>query len=442
MTVTDVRHPLASETNLASLDKAADDLIAKAEAAYTANDFEAAKGFYLELDGVEKRRDELQALETRRAHHARKAAERTPPATPMRHPEPEQRQAGGERKLIMPGEAFTSLPEFKALHERGLISPSGELSNPLLRLPEMAAKLDYSLLQLKTLVVGNSVSGAGAFVLNDFRPGYVELLQRPRNVLDLINRVRTSSDVVDWVKEILFTNNAAGVAEATATTGTSGTKPESAVNFERVTKPVETIAHWIPITTRALSDAPQMQDIINGRLMTGLDLALENQILTGDGNSPNLLGILNAGILTQATAASENSMDTLLKCMVKIEISGLVMPTDVVLHPTEWQTVRLLRENAATATLGAYLMGPPSQVGPQTIFGLPVTKSLGITDGTGLVGAFTPQTHALFDREEAFIRMGYIDQQFVRNMLTLLAELRAVFAVFRPYGFCSVTGLT
>jgi HK97 family phage major capsid protein len=209
-----------------------------------------------------------------------------------------------------------------------------------------------------------------------------------------------------------------------------------------VTQAVETIAHWIPITTRALSDSPQMQDIINGRLLTGLELTLESQVLTGDGNSPNLLGILNSTILTQATASTENAMDTLLKAAVKIQVSGLVMPTDIVLYPTNWQTLRLLRENAATGTLGQYLMGPPSLPGPMTIFGLPVTLSLGMTSGTGLVGAFTAETHALFDREQAIVRMGYIDQMFVRNMLAMLAELRAAMAVFRPYGFCSVTGLT
>lgn len=432
MTITDVRHPLASETNLASLDRFADDLIAKAEAAYSAGNADEAMKLYLELDGVEKRRGELEALETRRAAAARKAAERTPPATPMRHPEPAERAMGGERKLLRPGEAFVALPEFKALLQ------SGALGNPTLRVPEFGAKLDYSLLSFKTLVVGNSVSGAGAFILPDYQPGYVPLLQRPRTFLDLIARVRTSSDVIDWVKETSFTNNAATVAEATATTGTSGTKPESAINYERATAPVETIAHWIPITTRALSDAPQMQDIINGRLLTGLELTLESQIISGDGTSPNLSGLTDQGIQTQAW--DTDALRSVLKAQTKVEVTGRVMATDVAMHPTEWETVRLLRENAATATLGAYLMGPPSQVGATTIFGLPVTKSLGIPDGTIIVGAFTPQTHALFDREQAFVRTGYIDDQFVRNMLTMLAELRAAFAVFMPNAFCSITG--
>lgn len=434
MTITQTNHPLATENNVEALNRLALDTIGKAEALLNEGKYQEAKSVYLELDGIEKRRDELGEIETMRGRMAREKSRAMAPAQPMRHQE-EQAASGGERKLIMPGQAFINSPEYKAMVQQRAFD------NPQARMPEFGVPLDYSMLSLKTLVVGNSVSGAGAFVLNDFQPGYVDIRQRPRTFLDLIHRVRTSSDTIDWVKEITFTNNAATVAEATATTGTSGTKAESAINYQRVTQAVETIAHWIPITTRALGDAPQMQDIINGRLLTGLDLTLESQIITGDGNSPNLLGILNSSILTQATATTDNTMDTLLKCAVKIQISGLVMPTDIVLHPTEWQTIRLLRENAATATLGQYLMGPPSLPGPMTIFGLPVTLSLGTTDGTGLVGSFTPETHALFDREQAIIRMGYIDQMFVRNMLAMLAELRAAMAVFRPYGFCSVTGL-
>jgi len=431
MTIT-INHPLATETNVESLNRLALDTIGKAEAMLATGNYEGAKGVFADLDAIEKRRDELGQMETMRSRIAQEKSRAATPVTPMRHPEPEQRPMGGERKLMRPGELFTEMAEFRALMQ------SGALGNPTLRVPEFGVKLDYSLLQLKTLVVGNSVSGAGAHILNDFQPGYVPLLQRPRTFLDLIHRVRTSGDTIDWVKEITFTNNAAAVAEATATTGTSGTKPESAINYERVTMPVETVAHWIPITTRALSDAPQMQDIINGRLMTGLDLTLENLIISGDGTSPNISGLTDQGIQTQVW--DTDALKSVLKAQTKVEVTGLVMATDVVMHPTEWETVRLLRENAATATLGSYLMGPPSQVGATTIFGLPVTKSLGIPDGTIIVGAFTAQTHALFDREQAFIRTGYIDDQFVRNMLTILAELRAAFAVFMPNAFCSITG--
>jgi hypothetical protein len=46
----------------------------------------------------------------------------------------------------------------------------------------------------------------------------------------------------------------------------------------------------------------------------------------------------------------------------------------------------------------------------------------------------------LFDREEAAVRVGLIDDQFVRNMQTILAELRVAFAVWRPNAFARITG--
>lgn len=436
MTITQTNHPLATENNLAALNRLADELIEKGEAAYKAGDTGEAMKFYLELDGVEKRRGELDALETRRANAARTKAALMAPANPMRHQET-QDEGGrqGSKTLYLPGQAFTSAAEYKALVE------SRAFDNSKARLPEFGIPLDYSLLQLKTLVVGNSVSGAGAFVMNDELPGYVNIRPREYTFLDIVSRVRTSSDTVDWIKQVTRTNNAATVAEATATTGTSGTKPESAINYERVTQAVETVATWIPITTRALADAPQMQDIINGELLIMLGEELEDQIISGDGTSPNLRGLLNSSILTQATASGTNNLDTLLHMATKIEVSGKFSATDIVLNPVNWETLRLLRENSATATLGAYLMGPPSLPGPMTVFGIPVVKSQGLTAGTGIVGNFTPITHTLFDRQQSVIRMGYIDDQFVRNMLTLLGELRAAFAVKRPYAFCSVTGL-
>jgi hypothetical protein len=66
--------------------------------------------------------------------------------------------------------------------------------------------------------------------------------------------------------------------------------------------------------------------------------------------------------------------------------------------------------------------------------------SLGVPQHTVVTADFQ-RAMMLFDREQAAIRMGTINDQFVRNMQTLLAELRAVFVTFRPLTVCRVTGL-
>ena len=258
-------------------------------------------------------------------------------------------------------------------------------------------------------------------------------------MLDLIPRLQTASDTIEYVREDTFTNNAAMVAEATATTGTSGTKPESVLSYSPQTSAVRTLAHWIPVTNKTLADAPQIRGIINSRLLLGLTLALENQVLTGDGTGENFTGILNAGIQTQAMG-TDTAIDAIFKARTLVRVTGKARPTAIVMHPNDWEAVRLARENAATGTAGGYLMGPPSMVGATTLWGLPVVESEAITQNTALIGDFSMGC-TLFDREQAAIRVGLIDQQFIRNMQTILAELRAAFVVWRPTAFARITGV-
>jgi HK97 family phage major capsid protein len=293
-------------------------------------------------------------------------------------------------------------------------------------------------LQQKALVYSGSAV-AGSLVQNDVQPGMLNILQREINVLDLVPRLQTDSDTIEYVREDTFTNNAAMVAEASATTGTSGTKPESVLAYSTQTSPVRTLAHWIPVTNKTLADAPQIRGIINSRLLLGLTLALETQIISGDGTGENFLGILNAGIQTRGLGA-DSVLDAIFRARTMVRVTGKARPTAVVLHPNDWEGIRLARENAASATYGGYLMGAPSAVGANTVWGLPVVESEAITENTALVGDF-PMGCSLFDREQAVVRVGLINDQFIRNMQTILAELRAAFVVWRPTAFARVTGV-
>jgi len=188
-----------------------------------------------------------------------------------------------------------------------------------------------------------------------------------------------------------------------------------------------------------LNDAPAIRGIINGRLLLGLDLTLEAQIVTGNGTPPNLSGVLDHAI-NLVGLGSDSRVDAIFKARTLVRTTGHGRPTAIVLNPADWEQIRLSRENADTGTLGGYLMGPPSQVGATTLWGIPVVESEAQTSGTGLVGDFSMGC-TLFDREQGAVRVGTIDDQFVRNMQTILAELRAAFVVWRPTMFTQVTGI-
>jgi hypothetical protein len=61
-----------------------------------------------------------------------------------------------------------------------------------------------------------------------------------------------------------------------------------------------------------------------------------------------------------------------------------------------------------------------------------------VPENTVIVADFTQMT--LYDREQSAVRVVTINDQPIRNMSTLLAELRAAFALFRPTAVCRVTG--
>jgi HK97 family phage major capsid protein len=182
-----------------------------------------------------------------------------------------------------------------------------------------------------------------------------------------------------------------------------------------------------------------MRGIIDQRLMVMLEQTLETQILTGNGTGENFTGILNSGISTIGRGA-DSQADAIYKAAVVVAVTGQAQPDTIVLNPLDWQTIRLARESAATATPGSYLMGPPSMVGADTLWGYRVLISQAMTQGTALAASMA-LGGMFFEREGATIRSGLINDQFVRNMQTLLVEARGQWITFRPTAFCRVTGM-
>lgn len=387
------------------------------------------KRLLTEVDGLEAK---LAALNEASAVRQRLEEKRRDYRAPsVGHVQPIVEQAAPAWKSM--GHAFVSSPAYLEAKESGALGSSHS------RLNLMVPLQGVSLLDMAKKALVYSATGVGGpLIQNDVLPGVYAQLQREMTLLDLIPTARTTSNTVEYVTET-WTNAAATVAEASNTTGTTGKKAEGAITWTTNTSAVRTVAHWVPITNQMLSDAPAVEAIINARLLLGLSLTLESQIATGDGNSPNMEGLLqNTSVQVQAKS-TDSEQDAILKAITKVRVTGNARPGAIVLHPNDFQAIRLARENVATATLGAYLMGPPSQSGPVTLWGLPIVQSQAITENTGLVGAF--ENCMLFEREGAMISTGTIDDQFTRNMRTILAEARAAFAIFRPTAFCKVTGI-
>jgi len=293
---------------------------------------------------------------------------------------------------------------------------------------------------MKTLLQSGSPTATstnqGTLLVQPTRlPGFVELLQAPLKLRNLITVGATDTSVIEWIQQTAVAAAAAEVAEATATTGASGTKPESGMSFSLQHTNTEIIAHYIPTTRAALADMAQLRTLIDTQLVDGVARRLNTQILKGDGSAPNLKGILSWGVQSQddvvngITAARK--IERIMAAITKIRLAYLE-PTAVLLHPNDYQEIRLAKD-----AMGQYYFGPPSVAGEAQIWGLPMIEDVTVDQGSPVVGDW--KQAVLYVQEDVSITATDSHSDwFVRNMIAVLAEGRYALAVPRPDAFCEV----
>jgi HK97 family phage major capsid protein len=286
--------------------------------------------------------------------------------------------------------------------------------------------IEMPVADFKTLITLSTVNSQAA------RQDPVNMALEERTVADLMSQGATDRNVVEYYEETTVTNSSTMVSEGAA-------KPESALAWTLRTETIRKAATWIPATREALDDVSWLESQIRNRLAFMVRRREEIQILGGDGNAPNLPGLLGrSGVQTQAKGALPNP-DAIYLAMQKVRGSagvGFAEPTALVINPNDWSLIKLLR-----AADGTYLYGPPGSEAPDSLWSLPVRQTTAMTAGTALVGAFRP--HAEVIRREGITVTLSTEHStyFTENKVAILAESRLALAVYRPTAFCTITGI-
>lgn len=282
-------------------------------------------------------------------------------------------------------------------------------------------------IEVKTITSASATgtSAATALVQPDRSIGLLGLAQRPMTIRDLLMPGRTTSGVIEYARQTVRNLNAATVAE-----NPSAPKPQSDLAYELTNTKVATIAHWIPASKQILADAPALQSEIDGELRYGLAFVEEQQLLLGDGTGTNLLGLMPQATAYAApsgvTVSGETRLDRLRLAMLQATLA-LYPATGHVLNPVDWAAIELTKD-----TQGRYIWANPAGLVGPTLWGLPVAVSLAMPQNQFLTGALRLAAQ-IFDREDAQVLISTEDRDnFVKNMVTLLAEERLALVVKRP----------
>lgn len=316
--------------------------------------------------------------------------------------------AGGDVQHQSFGQQFVNGEEFQAFV--GKTTPRG--------------RVDMTFSAAITSVTTDTDGAAGDLVTTNRLPGVIAPPDRRLTVRDLITPGRMDGNALEYVKETGFTNNAAPVAEGAK-------KPESSLKFDLVSTTAKVIAHYMKASRQILSDASQLASYIDGRLRYGLAYKEEQQLLNGDGTGQNLLGIIPqaTAYADPITLADATVIDKIRLAMLQAQLAEFPA-TGIVMNPIDWARVELEKD-----TTGRYIIGNPQGVIGATLWNLPVVTTQAIAEDKFLTGAFRLGAQ-VFDRWQARVEVATENEDdFVKNLVTILAEERLALAVYRPEAF-------
>jgi hypothetical protein len=236
-------------------------------------------------------------------------------------------------------------------------------------------------------------------------------------------RAWDTGGAVPYLRTSSFTTTAAPVPPGAL-------KPEGALAPTLLSEELVVLAWWCTVSNSTLTDVDGFANWINSYLLLGLVVAEDSYLVTKLLGTPGLAP-------PHAKTTTESVADAVLAQAMAIQ-TATKMPVDAVaMSPDSFQAYL----TAKATTSGLYLSGQPLSSPPSAgVWGLPVVVSSAIASGTAIVGAFGAGA-TLFRKGSVRVDLGQVNDDFIRNLTTIRAEVRELLAVFVPPSFGTVTGL-
>jgi len=275
------------------------------------------------------------------------------------------------------------------------------------------------------MTMANAYTGvvAGETVIPDFKfdPS------RSVHIRNLIPNGSTDAQTIRFPKESAYDDGAAATAQGS-------TLGQSDFDITATSVNVEKIGTFMRITEEMLADTPQLTSYLSARV-PGKVLSIEdNEILNGDGSSPNLDGLFTDGAAFDTTSGgafyqsveSANEYDVLVAACNQLALSNYTA-SSILLNPTDMHKIALLK-----ATTNEYLRNQIYSGLVPTIMGVPVTVNTAVTAGKFLVGDLNQATQ-LWIRDNVSVEFSREDSTNFRDgFVTVKVSERVALTNYQP----------
>jgi len=281
------------------------------------------------------------------------------------------------------------------------------------KIKETAEKGGMMTLETKTLY-DTTIDGdyTGNVALSTLEPGVSKIARPVIKIRDIVNMGTTASKFVTYISQ--------SVQTASSWVDEAGVKISGQPSYEEISEEVKKIAGTVKISKEMLADLAFVQSEINSDLMASIDQSIEDALLNGAVGGIN--GILTNSVTFSAgtfagTVITPNISDVIRVAIAQIQNANFE-PTHVVLNPEDVAAMQLTKGSTGEYTYPMFLMDV------NKVANLTVVSTTNMTAGTFLVGDFTKSNVRM--REAMNVQVGYVNDDFQRNMVTILAEARLV----------------
>ena len=246
--------------------------------------------------------------------------------------------------------------------------------------------------------------------------GITRIVRRNPFILELVNVGTIMSNVWEWVEQKNADGGSAMTAEGAAKSQADFDLVVASANVKKVTA-------YIKVTKEMLDDVELMRSEIDQELTELINLKIDDQLLNGTGLTVNLTGITTNATAWAAGAfalsiPAPNKWDVLRTAINQVRVN-LFEPTYIVMHPTDVTSMELSK-----GTDGHYILPPFASQDGTNVAGIRVVANTGVTIDKFLVGDFTKS--GVRFKEGLTINVGYENDDFTKNLVTILAEARLV----------------